>query len=99
VEEAAVEEFRQTSVEGDEETDAGLCVRHIGAVLNREADLETARNLLFQQADVLDRISEDMQTYSLKHDAVRRELETDEELTAYLLGLSLLVGYRRLFTA
>ena len=99
VEEKAIEEFRQMSLEGDEKTDAGLCVPHLSAVLNREADLQTARNLLFQQADVLDRISEDMQTYSLKHDAVRRELATDEELTAYLCGLSLLVGHRKLSAA
>jgi len=99
VEETAVEELRQMSLEGDEETDAGLCMRHLSAVLSREADLETARNLVFEQADVLDRISEDMQKYSLKHDAIRRELATDEELTAHLFGLSLLVGYRRLSTA
>jgi hypothetical protein len=74
-------------------------MRHLSAVLSREADLETARNLVFEQADVLDRISEDMQKYSLKHDAIRRELATDEELTAHLFGLSLLVGYRRLSTA
>ncbi len=99
VEETAIEEFRQMSLKGDEETEADLCVRHLGALLNHETDFETARNLVFEQADVFDRISEDMQAYSLKHDALRRELATDEELTAYLFGLSFLVGHRRLFTA
>jgi hypothetical protein len=98
-EEAAVKEFRQISFEGDVETGGGLCVRHLGVVLRREADLETARNIVFEEADVLDRISEDMQIYTLKRDAVRRELVTDEELTAYRSGLSLLVGYRKLSTA
>ncbi len=78
VEERAAEEFRKTSFEGGEETDAGLCVRHLGLVLNQEADLDAARDLVLEQADILDRVSEDMQTYSLKHDAIRRELATDE---------------------
>ncbi|OPY72349.1 MAG: hypothetical protein A4E64_02958 [Syntrophorhabdus sp. PtaU1.Bin058] len=92
-----IEEFLKTSPRReDEEADAGLCVVHLGAVLNQEIELETARNLVLRQADVLNRISENMQTYSLKYDAVRRELVSEEELMAWLFGLSLLVGHKGL---
>lgn len=96
-EKAAVEQFRQMSRNRDDEEEAaGLCVRHLGAVLNRETDIETAKNMVFEQAKTLERISEDMQTYSLKRDATRADLISDEEWKVHLLGLSLLVGHRRL---
>lgn len=99
-EKTAVEELRQVSAsrEGGE-AGGGLCVRHLGTVLDRETDLETARNLVLEQANTLDRTSENMQTYSLKRDAVEWELVSDEERMAYLLGLSLLVGHRTLSAA
>jgi len=93
----AVEQLREMFVQREEgAAEDGLCVPHLGAVLGRERDLETARNLLLEQAHTLDRISEDMQTYSLKRDALRRELVGEEERMAHLLGLSRLVGGRRL---
>lgn len=92
VEKKAIDELRQMSVSGeDEDDDTGLCVRHLAAVLDRETDLEAAR--------ILDRISEDMQTYALKRDALRQELASDEEHMAYIFGLSLLVGHRGLSVA
>jgi hypothetical protein len=92
-EKAAVEEFRSAPA------GAGWCLLHLGAVLDKGTDGELARNLILEQASALDRISEDMQTYALKHDAVRRELATDEEWLAYLSGLSLLAGAKKLFVA
>lgn len=68
-------------------------------MLDRQTDLETARKLVIKEADILDRISENMETYLLKRDGLRRELLSDEELSAYLFGLSLLVGDKRLFVA
>jgi GTP-binding protein EngB required for normal cell division len=99
-EEMAIEEYRKASPRLEcEEPDAGLCVSHLAAVVNRETDLETARKLVLKQGNALKRISEDMQTYSLKHDALRRELASDEELMAYFFGLSLLVGHKGLSVA
>lgn len=93
----ALKEFREMSFNrDDEDADTGLCMLHLAAVLGRETDPEAARNLILEEARVLERISEDMQTYALKHDALRRELTSDEEGRAYLLGLSLLVGLRTL---
>jgi hypothetical protein len=100
-ERAAVEQLRQASAGQDDSSavSLALCLPHLGAVVGRETDLETARALIFEQARTLDRISEDMQTYALKHDAVRRELLSEEEWSAYMTGLSLLAGNRKLSTA
>jgi GTP-binding protein EngB required for normal cell division len=94
-EKAAVEELHRDRTVSE----FGLCLLHLGAVLGRETDVETARALIFEQAGLLDRISQDMQTYALKHDAARRDLASDTEWTAYLAGLSLLAGNRRLVAA
>jgi hypothetical protein len=40
-----------------------------------------------------------MQTYALKHDAVRRELATGEEWLADRFGLPLFAGAKKLFVA
>jgi GTP-binding protein EngB required for normal cell division len=94
-EKAAVEDLREDHAVGE----FGLCLLHLGVVLGGETDIETARALILEQAAALDRTSQDMQTYALKHDAVRRELASDAEWMAYLSGLSLLVGLRRLTAA
>ncbi len=100
VEEIAIEEYRKASPRKDcEDPDTGLCVLHLSAVVNRETDIDTARNLVLEQASVLERICEDMQAYSLKYDAIRRELVSDQEFMAYLFGLSLLVGHKGLSVA
>ena len=44
-------------------------------------------------AVLLRRTSEDMQRYSLKHDALRRDLVSEEEQRAYRQALMLLCGH------
>ncbi|MFB3776687.1 MAG: dynamin family protein [Bryobacteraceae bacterium] len=96
-ERAAVEQYRQAAA-GRGVAGSTLCMPHLGAVLGRETDIEAARSLIFEQARTLERISEDMQTYALKHEAARRELMSGEEWSAYMTGLSLLAGNRKLST-
>lgn len=99
-EERAIEEFQKSfSCHNGGEQNTGLCLHHLRAVLSREADLERARHLISELADSFRHISEDMQTYSLKHDALRRELTNEDESMAYLYGLSLLVGRKGLSVA
>jgi hypothetical protein len=59
-----------------------------------EPSLETARLLVEEQSRVLERVSEHMQRYAIKHEAVRRELATELEHRAYEIGLSRLAGLR-----
>ncbi len=71
-----------------------LCMRHLHSVLLAKPNLETARLLVEEQSRVLERVSEHMQRYAIKHEAVRRELATELEHRAYEIGLSRLAGLR-----
>lgn len=96
----AVDQVRERLVHREEGTDEdALCLPHLAAVLGRETDPVRARSLVLAQALSLERVSEDMQIYSLKRDALRRELASEEERMAHILGLSRLVGGRRLSAA
>jgi len=98
VEKEAVKEMKQAMLAGDGDyDDAGLCIRHLAILTARETDFESARRLIVETARVLDCIAEDMEAYTLKHNALRRDLLSSEEVSAYLFGLSLLVGDKRLF--
>ena len=50
-------------------------------------------------ATLLERLSEDMARYALKHDAVRRYLASDEEETAAQRALLLVAGHRNVHAA
>jgi hypothetical protein len=75
-----------------------LCLRHLYSVLLAKPTVEIARLMIEEQSRVLDRLGEDMQRYSLKHDALRRELVTELEHQAHQIGLSRLVGLRSIVT-
>ena len=75
-----------------------LCLRHLYSVLLAKPTVEIARLMIEEQSRVLDRLGEDMQRYSLKHDALRRELVTELEHQAQQIGLSRLVGLRSIVT-
>jgi GTP-binding protein EngB required for normal cell division len=76
-----------------------LCFLHLPALLARTTDVELARKLTEQQADICERVSENMQRSALKHDARRRALLSDEERRAHLQGLMILAGHRRVAAA
>ena len=73
-----------------------LCLRHLYSVLRSKPTLEIARRLIEEQAKVVDRFSEDMQRYSIKHEALRRELHTELEQQVYEVALARLVGARNI---
>ena len=73
-----------------------LCLGHLGALLKKLPDDDLARALLDFEAAVFERLAENMERYALKHDALRRNLNSDDERVAYHRGLSQLVGDKRL---
>jgi GTP-binding protein EngB required for normal cell division len=73
-----------------------LCIRHLHSVLRSKPSLEIARRLVEEEARVVDRLSEDMQRYAIKHDALRRELATELEHQVHEIALSRLVGLRNI---
>lgn len=76
-----------------------LCFPHLPAFLTKISDPKLARELVRQQAEVCERISENMQRSILKFDARRRALLSDEERRAHLQGLMILAGHRRVAAA
>jgi len=70
-----------------------LCLPHLCRVLSAMPAGHDRQILLDRQAQILDRVAEDMQQHALKHHAIRRGLMTEEESNAHIHGLSLLAGH------
>ena len=75
-----------------------LCLPHLCAVLRKVSDPNLAQSLIDFQAALFERLAENMERYALKHDALRRGLQSGDEQVAYHLALSQLVGDKRLRT-
>ncbi len=71
-----------------------LCLRHLNSMLMAKPNPDLGRLLIEKQARVLERIGEDMQRYSLKREALRWHLASEQENEVYRTGLSRLVGLR-----
>jgi len=74
----------------------GLCLRHLALLLELGLPEDTNRYLLNHASAVLNATAEDMQSYALKHDALRRELHNQDEEDAYKRALIRLAGARYL---
>jgi GTP-binding protein EngB required for normal cell division len=79
--------------------DTTLCLPHMSLVADASDDGDRTHKLVCGQADLLERVAEDMYRYALKVNANRRFLLSTEERSAAERGLTLLVGSRILNTA
>jgi GTP-binding protein EngB required for normal cell division len=70
------------------------CLPHLLLVIGSLGPGQVAQKLLEAHARLLERTSEDLQRYALKHDALRRYLTSEEERRASQLALLLLAGHR-----
>jgi small GTP-binding protein len=70
------------------------CLPHLLLVIGSLGPGQAAQKLLEAHARLLERTSEDLQRYALKHDALRRYLTSEEERRASQLALLLLAGHR-----
>ncbi len=73
---------------------SAVCLPHMAALAAVIDDAAVIRSLAEHQASLLERVSEDMRRFTLKHDAVKRYLETKEEGAAAQRALLLVVGRR-----
>jgi small GTP-binding protein len=85
-------------VEGAKTLDSlsAICLPHLAMLIRSMDEPAEIAALLARQAMLLERISEDMRQFTLKHDAVKRSLETHEEETATRRALLLLAGRRNI---
>jgi GTP-binding protein EngB required for normal cell division len=73
-----------------------LCLQHLSGLLRTAHESEWASRLIGFEAAILERLAENMRRYVLKHDALRRGSESEDERVAYRRGLSHLAGDKRL---
>lgn len=73
-----------------------LCLPHLSAFLRKVRDTGLGRVIVHFEAALFERLAENMERYSLKHNALRRELQSNDERVAYHRGLSQLVGSKSL---
>jgi len=72
----------------------GLCLPHLRAVLALKPAEEIAKFLLNEQAEHFNDLADDMHSYTLKRDAIRRGLMNSNEENAWRRALVQLVGER-----
>jgi small GTP-binding protein len=77
---------------------SAICLPHFAMLSDAISDVDLTQKLMDRQATILERLSEDMRRYALKHDAVRRFLASEEETTAAQRALMLLAGHRNVNT-
>ncbi len=74
---------------------SAICLPHLTALVTSLGRSELVQKVLLREADLLDRLSEDMQHFALKRDGLRRYLTTKEEMAAGERSLRMLVGHPR----
>jgi GTP-binding protein EngB required for normal cell division len=74
---------------------SATCLPHFVMLVATVRDKDIVAKLIDHQAAVLQRFSEDMRRYALKHDAVRRYLASQEETTVAERGLLSVAGRER----
>jgi len=92
---AEIAELARRTPEGNVSLPA-CCLGHLLQVADVLGSGITAQRFIDAHAKLLERTSEDLQRYALKHDALRRYLTSEEERRASQIALLLLAGHRNL---
>jgi predicted GTPase len=72
----------------------GVCLRHLGLLMNAVSTPEAQEFLLSHAARRFDEDAEDMRSYAMKREALRRQLHNRNEEDAYLRAIIRTVGER-----
>jgi hypothetical protein len=72
-----------------------ICLPHFFMLVSAIQDADLVRAMLERHAAVLERYSENMKRYAIKHEGVRRHLASEEETSAAERGLLLMAGRRQ----
>lgn len=76
----------------------GVCLRHLGMLIDVSSTYENKEFLLSHAAQRFDEDAEDMQSFALKHEALRRALQNRNEKDAYQRATIRIVGGQRVCT-
>jgi hypothetical protein len=72
----------------------GVCLRHLGMLVNASSTAGSREFLLSHAAQRFEEDAEDMRSYAMKHEALRRALENRNEEDAYRRAVLRIVGGR-----
>jgi small GTP-binding protein len=86
----------ETHQVGAIESLSAICLPHIAVLVASIEDVALLRKLMARQATILERISEDMRRYALKHEGTKRFLMSEEEEKAGDRTLMLIAGHKAL---
>jgi GTPase SAR1 family protein len=70
----------------------GVCLRHLGMLVNATSQAGNHEFLLLHAAQRFEEDAEDMRSYAMKHEAIRRALQNRNEKDAYLRAIIRIVG-------
>lgn len=89
-----------SKLEGQEyyQRSLGLCLPHLHKAFSLNSNEKIKDFLLIEQARHFEELSEDMHSYTLKRDAIRRASANDDENNAWMYVLIQLVGARTVQT-
>lgn len=73
----------------------GVCLRHLGMLMDAVGTAESREFLLFHAAQRFEEDAEDMRSFAMKHEAIRRVLQNRDEEDAYRRAVIRIVGDRR----
>jgi hypothetical protein len=71
-----------------------VCAFHLCSVLKAGPDLNVATSLLLREAQIFERLSENMQNHILNHEAIRHHLSSNAERDSATTGLARIAGLR-----
>ncbi|WP_321969246.1 dynamin family protein [Paraburkholderia tropica] len=71
---------------------SGICMVHLPALIAVLEDTELTERVLTREAAILSRLADDLRRYATKHDAIRRQLASAEEIEAADRTLKLIAG-------
>jgi len=74
---------------------SAICLPHLGPLLATLDKPEAVAAVLLRQAELMDRLAEDMRGFALKRDGLQRHLTSKEEAAAGERGLRVLLGNPR----
>ncbi len=86
----------ETSASGESDSVPSVCLPHLRLVASQLGDRPLSRALERRQSMAAERLTEDMQRYVMKRDAIRGGLASDEETQAARRATSFIAGHRAL---
>ncbi|MDA8051181.1 MAG: dynamin family protein [Rhodospirillales bacterium] len=89
---AAVAGRLQRDPEGALKGLSAVCLPHLAALVGALSKPEVVKAVLLREAELMERLAEDMRGYALKRDGMQRHLTSKEEAMAGERGLRVLLG-------